>query len=101
MTKSDTLSRLSLIQAFWRVGRILGDESGSGTTGTGGSMGPRSSVLTSRDLTSHHATSDAGMLMSKHHQDQLPRLTGRLACPSSPSDWFAARSHRHTLLLRA
>lgn len=81
MTKSDTLSRLSLIQAFWRVGRILGDESGSGTrTGTarpgGGSMGPRSSVLPSRDLTSHHAKSDAGMSMSKqsagrHHQNQL------------------------------
>lgn len=31
VTKSDTLSRLSLIQAFWRVGRILGDEFGSGT----------------------------------------------------------------------
>lgn len=79
MTKSDTLSRLSLIQAFWRVGRILGEESGSGTsTGTarpgGGSMGPRSSVLANRDLTSHHAKSDAGMSKQsagRHHQNQL------------------------------
>lgn len=31
VTKSDTLSRLSLIQAVWRVGRILGEEFGSGT----------------------------------------------------------------------
>lgn len=67
MTKSDTLSRLSLIQAFWRVGRILGEESGSGTsTGTarpgGGSMGRRSSVLAKRDLTSHHANRMQGCL---------------------------------------
>lgn len=60
VTKSDTLSRLSLTKAVWRVGRILGDElaqvQGTGTPRPGGgSMGPRSSVLANRDLTSHHA----------------------------------------------
>jgi hypothetical protein len=112
-TKSDTLSRLSLIQAVWRVGRILGGRVWLRYT-HGNSQAWRringAPELRARkqgfDKSSRNiGCRDPWILMSKqsagrHHQNQF-RLTDRLVCPASRSYWFAAGSHRHTLSLRA